>query len=92
MSNTTSDTTSDITFNSTPDTTPDTTSRHIRSEIFIIYWAFIKLIEKIEKKKNELFIEYFGYQRPSFLAEHLINANNSKNNQIANHVISSINR
>ena len=51
MSNTTSDTTSDITFNSTPDTTPDTTSRHIRSEIFIIYWAFIKLIEKIEKKK-----------------------------------------
>ena len=52
MSNTTSDTTSDITFNSTPDTTPDTTSRHIRSEIFIIYWAFIKLIEKIEKKKK----------------------------------------
>ena len=55
MSNTTSDTksdtTSDITFDSTPDTTPDTTSRHIRSEIFIIYWAFIKLIEKIEKKQ-----------------------------------------
>ena len=37
--------------NTTSDTTPDTTSRHIRSEIFIIYWAFIKLIEKIEKKQ-----------------------------------------
>ena len=66
MSNTTSDTTSDITFNSTPDTTPDTTSRHIRSEIFIIYWAFIKLIEKIEKKKKWIVYRIFWISKTIF--------------------------
>ena len=45
-------------------------------------------------KKNvnsKILNKYFGYQNPSFLANYLIETNQSKNNEIINQTIDSIN-
>ena len=45
-------------------------------------------------KKNvnsKILNKYFGYQNPSFLANYLIETNHSKNNEIINQTIDSIN-
>ena len=44
-----------------------------------------------KKINTEVFNEYFGYQNPSFLIKDLIKVNQTKDNEIVNQTIESIN-
>ena len=50
--------------------------------------SFLNEIRNDEENINDkIFIKYFGYQNPSFLAKNLVKANEFKNNQMENKAI-----
>ena len=79
------------TLDKTPYVTPDTTTRHTRSETFRLNKNFIGKMKSSGKSiNNEIFNEYFGYESPTFVAEDLFKASQTKNNHIVNRATDSL--